>query len=73
MKLEQVLEVAKECVANDKIPLEGLKIVYQLEEEIHKQLDQELFYKINNNISSFEHNEVIELNIGGITFVFEIL
>ncbi len=73
MKLEEVLEIATECVANDKIPVKGLKIVYQLEEGVHKKLDEELFYKINNNISAFQHNEIIELNIGGITFVFEIL
>ena len=72
MNLDQILEIATECVENEKIPVEGLKIVYKLEESTHKKLDEELFYKINNNTSSFQHNEIIELHLGGITFVFEI-
>ena len=73
MKLDQIIEMANECVQNDRIPIEGLTIVYKLDEDSHKKLDEELFYKINNDISSFQHNEIIELNLAGITFVFEIL
>ena len=40
--------------------------------ETHKKLDEELFYKINNSIEAFKHNEVIEITIAGITFLFEI-
>jgi len=72
MKLEEIVDIANACVENEKIPIEGLKIVYKLEEDIHKKLDEELFYKINNDITSFQHNEIIELNLAGITFVFEI-
>lgn len=72
MKLEQIIEMANECVQNDRIPIEGLTIVYKLDEDSHKKLDEELFYKINNDITSFQHNEIIELNLAGITFVFEI-
>jgi len=71
MKLEQIIEIATECVENEKIPIEGMQIIYKLKVDAHKKLDEELFYKINNDISSFKHNEVIEVNFGGITFIFE--
>ena len=72
MNLDKVLEIATECVKNESIPTEGLPIKYTLDPHTHKTLDQELFYKINNDISSFQHNDVIELTIGGVTFIFEI-
>ena len=72
MDLEKVLEIANECVDNDIIPTEGLTISYKLDGATHKKLDEELFYNTNNNLTNFVHNEVIEINLAGITFVFEI-
>ena len=72
MDLEKVLEMANECVDNDIISTDGLTIGYKIDEETHKKLDEELFYNTNNNLTNFVHNEVIEINLAGITFVFEI-
>jgi len=72
MDLEKVLQIANECVDNDIIPTDGLTISYKIDEETHKKLDEELFYNTNNNNTNFTHNDVIEINIVGITFVFEI-
>jgi hypothetical protein len=36
------------------------------------KLDEELFYNTNNNLINFVHNELIEINIAGVTFVFEL-
>jgi len=72
MDLEKVLQIANECVDNDSIPIEGLTIGYKLDQETHKKLDEELFENTNNNLTNFVHNEVIEINIAGITFIFEI-
>jgi len=71
MTLDKVLEIANECVYNDNIPVEGLTLKYSLDENTHKKLDEELFYKTNNNLDSFNHNEVIELTVAGVTFVFD--
>jgi len=73
MDLEKVLEIANECVENERIPVEDLTIHYKLDVDTHKKLDEELFYKTNNNIGEFNHNEVIEINLAGITFMFEII
>jgi hypothetical protein len=72
MNLDKILEIATECIANEKIPSEDLTLLYKLDKELHKKLDEELFYKINNNIEAFKHNEIIEITIAGITFMFEI-
>lgn len=72
MNLDKVLDIANECVENDNIPIKGLTLMYKLERDIHKKLDEELFYNTNNNLTNFVHNELIEINIAGITFVFEI-
>ena len=72
MNLEKVLQIANECVDNSIITTEGLTISYKIDEESHKKLDEELFYNTNNNLLKFVHNEVIEINLAGITFIFEI-
>ena len=73
MTVDKVLEVARELMENENIPKDNLVISYKLDKETHKELDKELFYKTNNSISKFRHNKKIELNLGGITFLFEIL
>ena len=65
MTIDKVLEVAREVIENESIPKDNLVITYRL--------DKELFYKTNNSLSKFRHNKKIELNLGGITFLFEIL
>ena len=72
MNLEKVLEIANECVQNELIETKGLTMVYKLDKNTHLKLDEELFYNTNNNLSNFIHNEIIEINIAGITFLFEI-
>lgn len=72
MNLEKVLEIANECIGNELIPTENLTITYKLDKEIHKKLDEELFYNTNNNLNNFIHNDLIEINVAGITFIFEI-
>ena len=46
--------------------------MYKLDSDTHKKLDEELFYNTNNNLTNFVHNELIEINIAGVTLVFEI-
>jgi hypothetical protein len=72
MNLEKVLEIANECVANEIIETKGLTITYKLNEVVHKNLDQELYLKTNNSLLGFKHNEIIELIISDIVFVFEL-
>lgn len=70
MKLNKVLEITNELIGNENIPKEGLIITYKIDKNEHEKLDRELFYNTNNNYSDFKHNDTIELNLGGITFIF---
>jgi hypothetical protein len=72
MNLDKLLEIANECVENEIIETKGLTLMYKLDFDTHKKLDEELFYNTNNNLDNFKHNDLIEINIAGITFVFEI-
>ena len=70
MKLNKVLEITNELIGNENIPKEGLIITYKIDKNEHEKLERELFYNTNNNYSDFKHNDTIELNLGGITFIF---
>ena len=70
MNLEKVLEIANVCIENELIPTENLIITYKLDKDIHKKLDEELFYNKNNNLTNFTHNDLIEINVSGIIFIF---
>jgi len=72
MNLEKVLEIANVCIENELIPTENLIITYKLDKDLHKKLDEELFYNKNNNLTNFTHNDLIEINVAGIIFIFEI-
>ena len=73
MNLEKVLEIANVCIENELIPTENLIITYKLDKDIHKKLDEEVFYNKNNNLTNFTHNDLIEINVAGIIFIFEIV
>tara|TARA_R110000803_G_scaffold207482_2_gene275435 strand:+ start:2150 stop:2371 length:222 start_codon:yes stop_codon:yes gene_type:complete len=70
MNLEKVLQIASECVDNVLIETNELTLSYKLDEEIHKKLDEELFLYKNNGVGSFVHNEIVEIKIADIIFLF---
>lgn len=72
MKLEKVIEVASIIYNSEEIPKEGLKMIYKLSLDEHKELDKELYLK-SGNTSEYKHNDDIEVNIGGIVFKFEVI
>ena len=51
--------VADVVVDEDKIKREGLTLKNNLDKNTHKKIDEKLFYKTNNSLDSFNHNEVI--------------
>ena len=71
MNLEKVIEIASFIFNSQEIPKNGLKIFYKLPLEEHKKLDMELFQKTNNS-SEYTHNNIIDVNIGGVMFRFEV-
>lgn len=70
MRYEEVIKTVSEIVNNDEIHKEGLSLVYELGEKSHREMDEHLYYKSNPDGNNFEHNEVIEVEIGGIMVKF---
>jgi hypothetical protein len=67
-----IIEVATEIANNKLIPKEGLVIVYELDEENHLKLDEDLFYRSNKDIPGavFTHTDVFEVPFTEFIFKF---
>lgn len=70
MNYNELIETISEIVNNEKIYKENLTLVYELDEQNHLKMDEHLFYKSNAPSDEFIHNEVIELEIGGVFVKF---
>jgi hypothetical protein len=70
MRYEEIIKTVSEIYNNDEINKEGLILVYELPTKRHRDLDEHLFYKSNPYNAKFEHRDVIEVEIGGITIKF---
>lgn len=70
MKYEELIETVSQIINNDKIYKKGLTLVYELDEDKHKKMDEHLFYKSNHNGVEFKHRDVVEVSIGGVLINF---
>jgi hypothetical protein len=70
MNYNQLIETISEIVNNVNICKDNLTLVYELDEQNHLKMDEHLFYKSNTPSDNFIHNEIIELEIGGIYVKF---
>lgn len=70
MDYNELINTVSEIINNNNIHKEGLSLVYELEEENHKKMDEHLFYKSSNDGVKFKHRNVIEVVIGGILIKF---
>jgi hypothetical protein len=63
MTYNTIIEIATEIANNKLIPKDGLVIVYELDEENHRKLDEDLFYRSNKDIPGikFNHTDVFEI------------
>lgn len=69
-KYQNLIEIASAVAESEEIVKDGLTLVYELNEENHKKLDEDLFYRTNQHEKGikFEHQEIIEVTIGNINF-----
>lgn len=70
MNYNELIDTISEIVNNEKIHKEGLTLVYTLDEQNHKKMDEHLFYKSNPNSAEFIHRDIIEVEIGGVLIKF---
>lgn len=70
MRYEELIETVSEIINNDKIKKDGMVLVYELDEIMHKKMDEHLFYMSNPSDTKFEHKDIVEAVIGGVTVRF---
>lgn len=70
MDYNELIETISEIVNNEKIYKTGLSLVYELDKENHRKMDEHLFYKANPDTSEFIHRDIVEVEIGGILIKF---
>ncbi len=71
MKYDELIETISEIMNNPKIIKNGLSLTYELPENIHRQINEDLFYKsnpINTYIESTD--DVFEVQIDGLIIKF---
>lgn len=70
MRYDELIKTVSEIINNDDIITDGLTLVYTLDENKHKKMDEHLFYISNPEGTGFEHRELIEVEIGGVVVRF---
>lgn len=70
MKYEKLIQTLSEVVNNDNIYKVGLTLSYKLNEENHRRMSEELFYKSNSLTATFIPSDEFEVEIGGILIKF---
>lgn len=70
IKYETLIEIASVITEAEEIIKDGLTLIYKIDPENHKKLDEDLFYRTNQHKKGikFIHQEVIEVTIGEINF-----
>lgn len=70
MNYSQLITTISQIIENEDIYKEGLTLVYELEPQNHKKMDEHLFHMGNNPTGEFEHKDVIEVEISGVVIRF---
>lgn len=64
---EDLIETFSAIINNEAIKKDGLLLFYELDEKNHQKLDEHLFYKTNDRNATYEHRDVIEVDVEGFT------
>lgn len=71
MTYEELIETVSFIVEHDKVHKIGLTLVYELNTQNHKQMNEHLFYLDNKNHNRpFIQTDIIEVEIGGVLVKF---
>jgi len=70
MTMDNLLTLTNTIIKSG-ISVEAMGVTYTLTREEHEDLDRELYKHANGTINGYEHNEVIEINLGGISYYID--
>jgi len=65
MTYDEIIATVSEIVQNPQIVTKGLTLVYELDKTTHRQVDEELFIRMNGNLEGFQHQDIIEIEVEG--------
>ena len=66
---DQILVMASTILESDVFDNNRVTITYKLPSDVHKKLNEELFYK-GNNEGELEYTNIIEVEIASVVFNF---
>jgi hypothetical protein len=70
MTYDKLIETVSELVNNPNIIKDGLILTYELPEQQHIKINEELFFKINPINNGFTPTDIFEVDIAGILIKF---
>jgi len=70
MTYQQLIETVSEILENEKLYKKGLILTYELDENNHRKMNEELFFRANPINSGFTPTDEFEVEIGGILVKF---
>ena len=65
MTYDEIIATVSEIVQNQHILTKGLTLIYELDKVSHRQVDEELFIRMNGNLDGFTHQDIIEIEVEG--------
>ena len=70
MSYDELIQTISEIIENENIKKEGLTLVYELPEILHRKMNEELFFKINPINTGLKYADVLDVELGGILVKF---
>jgi len=71
MKYEELTNTLNEIISNEKIYKNGLSLVYELPDKLHKKLNEELYYSTNKKtLDTIKPLNEFEIDYEGIIIKF---
>lgn len=70
MTYSDLIDTIREIVDNDKIYKKNMMLVYELEEENHRKMDEHLFYTSDVREGEFNHRDIFDVVISDVTVRF---
>jgi hypothetical protein len=70
MSYEEIVETVRELLSNENIVTKNLTLVYTLPEKLHRQMNEDLFFRTNPTGNKPEPTDEFEMVIGGILIKF---
>ena len=70
MNYEKLINTIREIILNDSIEKNNLTLVYELPEKLHRQMNEDIFYRLKDKDDAIIVSNTFEVEIEGILIKF---